>query len=155
MRAFSLTELLVVLVLVCMSLGLVIARVHELVPGAEREEGVGIVLDTIALCRRQAVTDRDFYAVSFDLDMDRVLVAPAFPEDTDAPPAEFRLPPGVGLVEVRQGGRTTQTGVVSLVMTSTGVTTPFSVAVGGEPTCVIVVSNGFSEEIIRAGRIRP
>lgn len=145
-RGFSLTELLVVMALVGLSVGLVIVRLDDLVPGRRRDEAASLVLGAVELCRRQAVATGDFWTVSFDLAGNRVVVCSAGQADASAVRG-FALPEGVRLVEVRLGGRPVAEGTAAVVMTPTGVVPPFAVVLSSTDRQLVIASTGFEEEV--------
>jgi len=152
--AFTLTELLVTLMLVGLAAGLVVAHVHNLIPGADRCRAAALVRSVVALCRQQAVADGDFYTIELDLRTNRLAVS-RFAGARDEPPSEFFLPNGAGFREVRVGGRPTTDPGARLVVTPTGVVTPFVAVVGNRDAALMVVSDGLSEEVVDAPTENP
>jgi hypothetical protein len=135
--------------LVGMAAGLVVAHVHNLVPGADRRRSAELVCSVVALCRQQAVADSDVYTIGLDLRMNRLAVS-RFAAARDEPPGEFFLPRGAGFREVRVGGRRVSGRDARLVVTPTGVVTPFVAVVGNRDAALMVVSDGLSEEVVDA-----
>jgi len=145
-RGFSLTELLVAVALVGLSVGVVIVRLGDLTPGWHRDEAASLVLGAIELCRRQAVATRDFWTVSFDFPGNRVTVRSSDARDASAVRG-FALPESVRLTEVRLGGRPVTEGSAAVVMTPTGVAPPFVVVISSAGHRLEIASTGTEEEV--------
>jgi prepilin-type N-terminal cleavage/methylation domain-containing protein len=147
-RGFTLTELLVALALVGLATGLVVTQAHRLVPAFDRDRAAWQLVDVLAVCRRQAVADGDFYNVAVDLDLGRLKVSAYSDRTRAAEGATFRLPGDMRILSMQSGGAAATSGTVNITLTPTGVTTPFVLVLGDERPRLRVTSDGLSEEVV-------